>query len=162
MHNCGKKKVNLSVFLNHVNHQWIETFKVSFNPVILIKSYWPHDMPFLRPCRFSHSLTYIWLDLQSPIFDTITLIGVLYVHDTGFNRTGNGVLSHKWKLYKFLWSFPLQKSNRIGTLLWKVNGSISFCKGPRTSKVWKSKDPKDPWTFRFCKSADLCKNYCSH
>ena len=28
-----------------------------------------------------------------------------------------------------------------GTLLQKVNGSSSFCKGPRTSKVWKSKDP---------------------
>ena len=27
-------------------------------------------------------------------------------------------------------------------LLRRVNGSSSFCKGPRTSKVWKSKDPK--------------------
>ena len=35
-----------------------------------------------------------------------------------------------------------------GTLLRKVNGSSSFCKGPRTSKVWKSKDPKGPRTFR--------------
>ena len=29
-----------------------------------------------------------------------------------------------------------------GTLLRKVNGSSGFFKGPRTSKVWKSKDPK--------------------
>ena len=28
--------------------------------------------------------------------------------------------------------------NGNGTLLRKVNGSSSFCKGPRTSKVWKS------------------------
>ena len=49
-----------------------------------------------------------------------------------------------------------------GTLLRKVNGSSSFCKGPRTSKVWKSKDPKGQRTFRLCKSADLCKNYYSH
>ena len=29
-----------------------------------------------------------------------------------------------------------------GTLLQKVDGISSFCKGPRTSKVWNSKDPK--------------------
>ena len=34
------------------------------------------------------------------------------------------------------------------TLLRTINGSSSFCKGPRTSKVWKSKDPKGPRTFK--------------
>ena len=49
-----------------------------------------------------------------------------------------------------------------GTLLRNWNGSSSFCKGPRTSKVWKSKDPKGPRTLRLCMSEDLCKNYYSH
>ena len=48
------------------------------------------------------------------------------------------------------------------TLLRTINGSSSFCKGPRTSKVWKSKDPKGPRTLRLCMSKDLCKNYYSH
>ena len=47
-------------------------------------------------------------------------------------------------------------------LLRKVNGSSSFCKGPRTSKVWKSKDPQGLRTLRLCMSEDLCKNYYSH
>ena len=58
--------------------------------------------------------------------------------------------------------FRFQSDTYIGTLLRRVNGSSGFCKGPRTSKVWKSKDPKGPRTFRLCKSADLCKNYYSH
>ena len=49
-----------------------------------------------------------------------------------------------------------------GTLPWNINGSSSFCKGPRTSKVWKSKDPQGPRTLRLCMSEDLCKNYYSH
>ena len=40
-----------------------------------------------------------------------------------------------------------------GTLPRNINGSSSFCKGPRTSKVWKSKDRM---------SEDLCKNYYFH
>ena len=48
------------------------------------------------------------------------------------------------------------------TLLRTINGSSSFCKGPRTSKVWKSKDPKGPRTLRLCMSKDLCKNYYPH
>ena len=43
-----------------------------------------------------------------------------------------------------------------------INGSSSFCKGPRTSKVWKTKDPKGPRTLRLCMSEDLCKNYYYH
>jgi hypothetical protein len=34
-----------------------------------------------------------------------------------------------------------------GTLPRNMNGSSSFCKGPRTSKVLKSKDPKCPRTL---------------
>ena len=49
-----------------------------------------------------------------------------------------------------------------GTLPQNLNGSSSFCKGPRTSKVWKSKDLKGPRTLRLCMSEDLCKNYYSH
>ena len=52
--------------------------------------------------------------------------------------------------------------SRSGTLPWNINGSSSFCKGPRTSKVWKSKDPQGPGTLRLCMSEDLCKNYYSH
>ena len=49
-----------------------------------------------------------------------------------------------------------------GTLPRNINGSSSFCKGPRTSKVWKSKDPQGPRTLRLCMSEDLCKHYYSH
>ena len=49
-----------------------------------------------------------------------------------------------------------------GTLPRNLNGSSSFCKGPRTSKVWKSKDPQGPRTLRLCMSEDLCKNYYTH
>ena len=38
-----------------------------------------------------------------------------------------------------------------GLLPWTMNESSSFCKCLRTSKFW-----------RLCKSADLCKTYCSH
>ena len=41
-----------------------------------------------------------------------------------------------------------------GTLPRNLNGSSSFCKGPR--------DPKSPCTLRLCMSEDLCKNYDSH
>ena len=51
---------------------------------------------------------------------------------------------------------------RNETLLRIINGSSSFCKGPRTSKVWKSKDPKGLRTLRICLSEDLCKNNYSH
>ena len=33
------------------------------------------------------------------------------------------------------------KNFNSGTLPRKINGSSSFCKGPRTSKIWKSKGP---------------------
>ena len=58
----------------------------------------------------------------------------------------------------------MQSSTKIHseTLLRIINGSSSFCKGPRTSKVWKSKDPKGPRTLRLCLSEDLCKNNYSH
>ena len=65
-------------------------------------------------------------------------------------------------LDKDVMSMGVWKFVNNGTLLRKVNRSSSFCKGPRTSKVWKSKDPKGPRTFRLYKSADLCKNYYSH
>ena len=48
------------------------------------------------------------------------------------------------------------------TLLRIINGSSSFCKCPRTSKVWKSKNPKGPRTLRLCLSEDLCKNNYSY
>ena len=70
------------------------------------------------------------------------------------------------------WSFStvLNHQNMIldssenfnGTLPRNINGSSSFCKGPRTSKGWKSKDPKGPRTLRLCMSEDLCKSYYSH
>ena len=51
--------------------------------------------------------------------------------------------------------FVVQHYNH-GTLLQRVNGSSGFCKGPRTSKVWKSKDPKGPQTFRLY--SNVCTN----
>ena len=62
----------------------------------------------------------------------------------------------------FSFQFFISKIQGSGTLPWNINGSSSFCKGPRTSKVWKSKDPQGPRTLRLCMSEDLCKNYYSH
>ena len=56
----------------------------------------------------------------------------------------------------------ISRQNWNGTLPRNVNGSSSFCKGPRTSKVWKSKDPQGLRTLSLCMSEDLCKNYYSH
>ena len=62
----------------------------------------------------------------------------------------------------FSFQFSISKFQGSGTLPWNINGSSSFCKGPRTSKVWKSKAPQGPRTLRLCMSEDLCKNYYSH
>ena len=44
------------------------------------------------------------------------------------------------------WANIINESS--GTLPWNLNGSSSFCKGPRTCKVSKSADPPGPCTFR--------------
>ena len=64
-------------------------------------------------------------------------------------------------LRKFAVRFPIAPWYH-GTLPWNIDGSSSFCKGSRTSKVWKSKDLQGPRTLRICMPKDLCKNYYSH